>query len=397
MKMSMKKSEDFFENLHAIDTNEKNTYLPDGNFYTLWKYLNSERLTGGKTLNFENLTPINGQEYMSATILTQTINKLGGELINLNFNKDLYLKFSPKAYDAALKLINDKNKGLQPKKVEDVLSGKIDFGNILINATYANLQMMEWFEFSTKVHKKIENKLGRFIDDYIDNFIEDKLIDYEKNYYKFEKQKQITFNKLRPYIEKYGNRFLFEYGKDTDEANLYGLDAHYLFIHSLSALERLKYLNIDKLWIFEMMTPPNEQTENYKIRMSINQKLIEEISPEQNKKLEEAQSKKDTLRFDPLNGLFEYNGKTYHITSKTRLALIKKLWQEQKTIDDRGGKIAKKGFPFPKEDLLRNLDIDSLGKNELLREIKELNRIFRKKGFPARIEIKGGVLLIVKI
>jgi len=281
-KVMNKVKKDIWKNLNAINIEERSEYLPDGDFYMLWKYRNGKRL-GNRFFTFDCLTGVDENEYIVATKIFQTVDKLGGNLIDLKFQTDYHKKYCPKTHEGILKYIK-KNKGnKQVEKIRAIIEeGNYDFLNNLITVSlFEKYKLLEWFEFSNKINKNVEKKLSKGLSDYIDKFIKDKLFIDDKNFYKFEKQKEIFLEQIKDSVENYGLRFIFKQGKTIavkkGTAISIGEDMSYLFIHTLVALEKLGYLEVEQIWIFNMMTSPEEQTEDYKIRLFIKQKLIDEI------------------------------------------------------------------------------------------------------------------------
>lgn len=127
-----------------------------------------------------------------------------------------------------------------------------------------------------------------------------------------------------------------------------------------------------------------------------NDTKLKELYGEIGKRLEKVQPKKKNLRFDSLNGAFHYGNEVYKVRSEKRLVLARKLWEEHKETEKETKKMLKKGLPFPKDALLRNIEVVSTLK-KLKEEIKALNRGFRSHRLPAKITMKGGVQLIVEV
>lgn len=95
----------------------------------------------------------------------------------------------------------------------------------------------------------------------------------------------------------------------------------------------------------------------------------------------------DHLVFDSLNRVIRYENETLKFQSGTNLKfeLFKKLWEERQAKN-------KVGKPFPSSALARNIETTEA---ELRKKIKELRTDLRRKGFPAKIETKRGVQLVV--
>lgn len=96
------------------------------------------------------------------------------------------------------------------------------------------------------------------LDNYIKEFLAGELLVYDKNYFNFEKQKQIFIQKIRKMkaFEDFGQNFIVNSKLDTIVAskteNIYFVTdadkSQVLFVHTLYALEFLWYIEILKIW-----------------------------------------------------------------------------------------------------------------------------------------------------
>jgi len=137
--------------------------------------------------------------------------------------------------------------------------------------------LVEWFEFDVDLPKKTKEVIGSLLDEYINQFIGDKLRIDNANFLKFEKQKDHLLRELQGfYLGSYGNTFVYKKSERLGFIDKAEWESDYLFVHTLIALERLGYLTVASMWVFDMDLPPEKQTENYKVKMTVTEKLREE-------------------------------------------------------------------------------------------------------------------------
>jgi len=132
----------------------------------------------------------------------------------------------------------------------------------------------------------------------------------------------------------------------------------------------------------------------YFIEIKDKKKLIE--LTKEIRKPDISQDKKE-IKFDALNGVITYGKEQYKILSDVKQALMKKLWEERKEIQTEPNgqeKIIKEGMMWPKQSIAINIEKDP---DKTHQAIKDLNRIFIKRGFPLKIIMANGVQLVVKI
>lgn len=252
--------------------NTTKKYFSDDELYIFWKYLNSDKLVDKNVLNFYDLTPLKANVSFMASELILMVKLFKGELIGLKFHKDIYLKYCQKEYKETIKFTKEKKELELAKAIKKVFDNKYNLDDVLTVCFYEKSLMCYYFDFDKVISEKVKVKLSELLDKYIKNFIKDELVIDKQNYYKFEKQKQLTFEMLSPYINRYGKQFIF---KKRPDVRYIPWDEHenkvneYLFIHSLIALEKLGYLDIKKIWIID--------DEEYNIKLLIKQKYIDKL------------------------------------------------------------------------------------------------------------------------
>lgn len=103
---------------------------------------------------------------------------------------------------------------------------------------------------------------------------------------------------------------------------------------------------------------------------------------------------KKKMEFDELNGVVRYGVHKISFQKRAggapRFKLFSRLWTERRYV--RKGNVKKKGEAFPKEALARGAGVST---DEIVVLVKGINRQLRDNHYPAKINTKGGVLLIV--
>jgi hypothetical protein len=281
-------------------------YYSDGVLYMLWKYLNGRRFTRKDTLTFEDLVPI-GLNHIGATALlfVEAMSSLGLEIEGLNFDVSGYSEFQEKTGNEASSSLKKGTK--EYEAVSRVMKGKFDFQDVVKGCLLFNkAQMVDYFEFSNHLSEETAVELGHHLDVYIDDFIEDNLEIEDRNFFRFLKQKEDLFYRLRSLEEKYGNQFITRFPKDFF---VFGNEAESLFMHTLIASEKLGYYTIQDIWIDEFEIPVEKRSEDYKVRLVLTDQFYREVYPKRVVMRE--------LAFDPKTSNLSLLGNTIEI-SKTK-------------------------------------------------------------------------------
>lgn len=297
--------------------NEKLSYMKDEKLYALWKLLNGYRLLGRDLMRFEDVIVPGEHESITAFALCQDLRFRKLELKGWVFHLDLYKKHCPKEYDAVMRFIKEKPAVGFSKSVADIFSGKFKTEDVEIACLLPAFSLVEWFEFDADLPDKTKKVIGSLVDEYIDQFIADELRINDVNFLKFERQKDQILRSLEGfYLGSYGDTFVYKtsepmsyLGEMTDS------ERAYLFVHTLIALEKLDYLTIDAMWVFDMDLPPEKQTENYKVKMTVTEKLREEASKTFGlvRKKQSAPKVSSPLVFDAKRSTLSFKGKEIEI------------------------------------------------------------------------------------
>lgn len=147
----------------------------------------------------------------------------------------------------------DKSKVLQIMKniVSDKLTGKdLFFINTLLNfEIFQNLYLMPKTDFIQK-DESIDNELVK----YIDAFINWELLIEDKNYFNFQKQKELFIKLIREMkaFEEFWKNFIVTNG---EVSNPFWHKENTLFLHTIYALEYLWYIRVLKVWFDGHDTP----------------------------------------------------------------------------------------------------------------------------------------------
>jgi len=251
-----------------------NGYLADHAFYALWKYANSDRLIPKSLCNFEDLAGLESNRLVSSLTITRFLKEIKLSLEGLVFLTGLYEKMAKASYQMLISDIEDHSeRGVTPS-LKKLLAGQPltyeELEDILISGNRYNLH--EWFVFDKpKGHAKKE--LDLYVNNYLDLFIHNQLLKEKENYFQFAKQKEITLSKIKNHHDNYGSSFIFYYPETIPQ---FSAEPEYLPIHSFASLEKLGFLGIEAIWIFDMDVPPEEQTEQYKMKLTI-QPMLEEV------------------------------------------------------------------------------------------------------------------------
>lgn len=292
------------------------SYLRDEKLYVLWKLLNGYRLLGRDSMRFEDFIVPEESQSITAFSLCQDLRFQDIELKGWRFHLELYKKYCPKEYEGVLLFMKEKPDTGFSKSAERIFNGEFEIEDVEIVCMLPNYNFVEWFEFDADLPKKTKDVLGRILDDYIDNFIQDRLVIDTVNFLKFERQKEELLRGLEfSYLREYGDTFVYKthehlpyLGDKTDR------ELSYLFIHTLTALEKLGYLSVERIRVFDMDVPPEKQTENYKVKITVTQKLREEAQALYGSFKKKTEELKPMTLFNSKESILSFKGKEIEIS-----------------------------------------------------------------------------------
>ncbi len=270
--------------------NGKLPYKKDGIFYSLWKYANASRLTGKNLISFMDLAPLEGNPRFAIFDFLNSLQELKIELEDITFHKDIYKKYCKTEHDYITDYITKNPKADFSKAIKKLFKNKATFDDIskilgkfdeFVKMKLQLNGLLEFVEFSPSPSAKNIKPLKKDLETYINCFIEDKLFSPElKNFYRFSRQKEIFLQQIENDVQDYGLNFVFRQGEiigvRKGRGATIGKDEAYLFIHTLSALEKQGFFEIESILIIDMDVPPEKQTDDYKIKIMASEKLLSE-------------------------------------------------------------------------------------------------------------------------
>jgi len=273
--------------------NGKLPYKKDGLFYSLWKYANASRLTGKSLIAFMDLAPLEGNPRFAIFDFLNSLQELKIELEDITFHEDIYKKYCKAEHDYITDYITKNPKADFSKAIKKLFKNKATFDDIFrILGKFDELAkikmqlngLLEFIEFSPSPSVKNIKPLKQHLETYINCFVEDKFFSPElKNFYRFSRQKEIFLQQIEREAKDYGLEFVFRQGEiisvSRGSVATIGKDEAYLFIHTLAAMEKQDYFEIESILITDMDVPPEKQTDDYKIKILANEKLLEEYEP----------------------------------------------------------------------------------------------------------------------
>ena len=314
--------------------NELKFFIEDANFYTLWKYSIPAYREVPFTLS--NISPLPKQrhgnvfDFLEARLVMSKVKfknigiyyqdlkeHLGGTILSEKKKKDYNAKDLEKA-----------EKGLN-----NLVEGVGNSSDIQ-NLRRTIWDIYDWAYFEPILKKEEMVHLSKQLDDYVDNFLNKELFVYNKNYLLFEEQKNYLFGKIEKMgaIDKYGANFIIS---DTQSDN------GFLFIHTLYAMQKLKYLGILRLW---------HETEDYnttKITFFANVVVFDPLIDEVNSRFKEINPSLVYEGYDDTHKSIGFAGKKIELSKGGRetdpVLLIKTLskeptryWFEDEILEDWG-------------------------------------------------------------
>jgi len=268
-------------------------YREDGLFYSLWKYTNASRLTGKGSISFIDLVPLKkGSPQFAIWEFVNILRELKIELEDITFHEDIYKSYCKTEYEYILDYIAKNPKTGLSKAMKKIFKNQATFEDIFqvfgsvdgfIKFKMRRNGLLDFIEFSALPSKKNIKSLQDYLEVYLNCFIEDRLFCSEsKNFYKFLRQKDIFLQNIEREVKDYGLEFVFRQNEivavGSGSVVSINKDESYLFIHILAALEKQGYFEIERILITDMDVSPESQTDDYKIKIIANVKLLEEYN-----------------------------------------------------------------------------------------------------------------------
>ncbi len=309
----MKANEPYYK---VKSMSKKIIYQRDGMLYVQWKLLNAYRLLGRDLMRFQDIIVPYENQNINAFALLRNLRDMKLELCGWVFHFDIYKKYCSKECEALLLYMKDNPEAGFSKSVTNIIRGKFTIEDVEAACFLPKFNLVEWFEFDAKLPQKTSTALKTMIDSYLDSFIADTLSIETINFYRFEKQKQIFIKRLKiDYLDNYTDTFIYRTIIFPPFMDIPDYENEELFIHTLVALEKLGYLKIEAIWVFDMDLPPEKQTENYKVKMTVTEKLRNEAggtaSPASRKQT--SSRTLHPLTFDSERSVLSFRGKDIEI------------------------------------------------------------------------------------
>src|SRR3990167_1684985 len=260
-------------------------HISEAGLYALWKYANAERLVPRSLMRFEDmLSPTQDSIDNCAFRVALQFDLWGIEIDGMIFHTDLYAQYS-KIGAETLKNHQEGKAEKMAKGIAPFLDNNFTFKQFADSAIlFKKFGLGEWFEFPVKLKPNNKKRLDTLLDIYLKGFINDKLQIDSINWYKFEKQKESMLDTLRVLQLQFGDTFVLR-GQyyQTKNNNWMSSEIRTWFdktlpLHTLIALEKLGYLDIEAVWVIDMDVPPeDDDTDVFKIRLTLLDKAMAEI------------------------------------------------------------------------------------------------------------------------
>lgn len=265
-------------------------YKKDELIYSLWKYANAGRLTGKNLISFTDLSPLEGSSRFAIFEFVSSLRGLKIELEDITFHEDIYKVYCRSEYEYILDYVAKNPKTDFSKAINKLFRNKATFEDIFqifgeidgfMRLKIQLSGLFDFVEFNPLPSKKNIEPLKDHLEIYFNCFIEDKLFSSElKNFYRFLRQKEIFLQNIEREVKNYGLEFVFRQGESVaviDGAMIsIDKDDSYLFFHILASLEKQGYFEVESVLITDMDVPPEKQTDDYKIKIIANEKLLKE-------------------------------------------------------------------------------------------------------------------------
>ena len=244
---------------------------------------------------------------------------MSGQVSGISVSIEKGYKFDEEVKNAKAEALKKPEKEKLLKIIENIEAEKkiklTDIGAV----SWVWYEIYEHIKFTPseyKIPEKMEIMLKMEMNKYLDNFINNKLAITKKNYYKFERQKQILINLIDEdkKISLYGNNFIIK--EKIDNACVLEGIPDFCIIHTVYALQKLGYLKVINVWE-ELKYPKNSYSSEDPARY-INANLILEdtLIREINNKYKKDNPKNILEKFDDKTGILSFAGQKIELSKK---------------------------------------------------------------------------------
>ncbi len=302
------------------ETSKKRRYfIEDTQLYTRWVYA-STKLHSNGILRMDDITPLPSKSYRAAYFqlkhylenLEIPFPKISSVVDPSNENYfNEHIEITEEEHSEHGEDFTNQYREATNRFYKDTLTQE-DIGTL----STLRPQIYEWIYLEPNIDERNILKLQKNIDGYIDDFLNNELFIFTRNYYKFEKQKELFIEKIRAMsaLEVYGKNFII-----TSNPAAYYIgsgareDEGFLFVHTLCALQKLGFIDVLRLWA---TTNPKGREGNFTYRANIVtlDGLVNEITNSFRKD-------NPTITFDgfdPKNSLLKFAGKEIELSKKKK-------------------------------------------------------------------------------
>ncbi len=298
---------------------EKLPYWQEDYLYLVYKILKSNERLIKTALSLNDLQSAKWTPQHTFMKLGMLCEQIDIQFAGVIFHEVMYEQYCPEEYKNAKQLIKDNPKSKQAIALKKIFNNDFqiqDFSGYGIFALAKFSGLYEFIEFDTQLSHDTQEKLSSYLQEYLELFMSNHLVAEHQNYVTFSVMKAELLGFLRRPHSKYGNSFLL----NDKDVHLFLTDKdEFLFLHTFVALEHLQYLLVENLWVFDMDLPPEKQTDNYKIRLHLLAKFLEDDEPT-SAKIEpapvriEQQAPMHQLDFDPDKAILFVDDKPVKLT-----------------------------------------------------------------------------------
>lgn len=281
-----------------------NFFIEDSKLYLLWVYSRPD-FYPREYFQIDAITPERYSDKSIFNFLRIRLELAGVPFDNFKaYNGNDYQKMGLPPSDEKLQDKNDKAKKAIRAAAKKFKSEKFGLNEIDTLLPYY-YDLLSHFYLRPSYTQEQLTKIRSHIDEYIDLFLNSELFVYNKNYFTFEKQKQVFIERLRKMaaFENYGSNFIVtEIVKGNGKLET---QDGFLFIHTLYALQKLNYIGVIRLW-------HEHRDVGYALHANIVvfDSLVEEVSG--NYRKENPQNIIE--KFDGKNGLLKFAGQEIELS-----------------------------------------------------------------------------------
>ena len=288
---------------------EINYFIEDANLFTLWVYSRPD-FYPRKYFGIGEITPLKDSNYQRVFNFLKTRLKISTVPFKSfsSYSDNVYadIKMPPALTDERLKGYSEESKKKIIESSKKFQDNDFDLEDIeVLTPIFYSLHSL--FCLQPDISQDDVVKLKKHMDEYIEMFLNNELFVYDRNYFNFEKQKQLFIEKVRKMsaLENYGSNFVVFETKKSGLASR--SEDGFLFIHTLYALQKLGYIGVMRLWHTQGI---DDYT--YYASIVVFNNFIEEI----NSSYRKDNPKNIFEKFDAKRGVLKFAGKEIDLAKK---------------------------------------------------------------------------------